>query len=332
MKRIVLVAALALLPARAAAQTTQAPPVLSEAQEIALARSAAPSNVSGDATILILKDARYRVAVRGSNDVTCMVSRSLPLSIEPICYDPEAGRTILPMEIARVEMRLAGLPPDEIDERIDSAIASGEMAVPSRPAMAYMMSAGQILYADAETRVGRWMPHIHIYIPHATGEQFGGFTGEMKPAVGTVDDEGRPTANLVIRVREFVEPAGITSGEANMEQAQQDRRVDYIEFPSTNIEETRKFYSEVFGWAFTDYGPDYTSFSDGRMSGGFSAAPEVPAGGPLVVLYAINLEEIEARIRESGGRIVRETFDFPGGRRFHFTDPSGNELAVWSDR
>ncbi|MGB5674830.1 MAG: VOC family protein [Gemmatimonadota bacterium] len=117
-----------------------------------------------------------------------------------------------------------------------------------------------------------------------------------------------------------------------MSQAQQDRRVDYIEFGTTDIEATRKFYSEVFGWAFKDYGPDYTSFSDGRMSGGFESAPAVSAGGPLVVLYATNLTEIEAAIRENGGQVVRETFEFPGGRRFHFTDPVGNELAVWSDQ
>ena len=117
-----------------------------------------------------------------------------------------------------------------------------------------------------------------------------------------------------------------------MSQAEQDRRVDYIEFLTTNIEETKRFYSEVFGWEFTDYGPDYTSFTDGRLAGGFSVAPEVPAGGPLVVLYSTNLAEIEARVSESGGQIVREIFEFPGGRRFHFTDPSGNELAVWSDR
>jgi predicted enzyme related to lactoylglutathione lyase len=116
-----------------------------------------------------------------------------------------------------------------------------------------------------------------------------------------------------------------------MSQAEQDRRVDYIEFRATDIGEIKRFYSVIFGWEFTDYGPDYTSFTDGRLAGGFSAAPEVTAGGPLVVLYATNLEDIEARIKESGGRIVRETFEFPGGRRFHFTDPSGNELAVWSD-
>ena len=117
-----------------------------------------------------------------------------------------------------------------------------------------------------------------------------------------------------------------------MSQAEQDRRIDYIEFRATNIEQTKKFYSEAFGWEFIDYGPDYTSFMDGRLGGGFSSAPAVTAGGPLVVLYATNLEEIEANIKASGGQIVKETFEFPGGRRFHFADPSGNELAVWSDQ
>ncbi len=117
-----------------------------------------------------------------------------------------------------------------------------------------------------------------------------------------------------------------------MNQAEHDRRVDYIEFPTTNIDATKTFYSEVFGWEFTDYGPDYTSFTDGRLSGGFTVTSEFTVGGPLVVLYAMNLEEIKAGIRESGGRIAREIFEFPGGRRFHFIDPSGNELAVWSDR
>jgi uncharacterized protein len=117
-----------------------------------------------------------------------------------------------------------------------------------------------------------------------------------------------------------------------MSQAEQDRRVDYIEFGTTDVEATKRFYAGVFGWKFTDYGPAYTSFHDGRMAGGFSAAPEVSAGGPLVVIYAMDLPGIEARVRASGGRIVREIFDFPGGRRFHFADPSGNELAVWSDQ
>ena len=117
-----------------------------------------------------------------------------------------------------------------------------------------------------------------------------------------------------------------------MSQEEQDRRVDYVEFQATNIEETKRFYAEVLGWEFTDYGPEYTSFTDGRLAGGFSAAQEVRSGGPLVVIYSTNLAEIEGRVVENGGKIVQEIFEFPGGRRFHFTDPSGNELAVWSDR
>ena len=138
-----------------------------------------------------------------------------------------------------------------------------------------------------------------------------------------------PGSGRDIRSDEISESA---KGDKLMSQAEQDRRVDYIEFLTTDIEETRRFYSEVFGWEFTDYGPDYTSFTDGRLAGGFSAAPEVLAGGPLVVVYSTNLEEIQALVTENGGKIVREIFEFPGGRRFHFTDPSGNELSVWSDR
>ncbi len=128
------------------------------------------------------------------------------------------------------------------------------------------------------------------------------------------------------------ETAAPETEDARMSQAQHDRRIDYIEFPATNIEATKAFYSAVFGWTFTDYGPEYTSFQDGRLAGGFALAPQVTAGGSLVVLYATDLEAMQAMVTEHGGRIVREIFDFPGGRRFHFADPNGNELAVWSDR
>ena len=117
-----------------------------------------------------------------------------------------------------------------------------------------------------------------------------------------------------------------------MNQTEQDRRIDYIEFAAADIEAAKKFYSGVFGWTFTDYGPDYTSFKDGRLAGGFERQTEVVTGGPLVVIYAKELEATEAKIIEHGGRIVKKTFEFPGGRRFHFADPSGNELAVWSDK
>jgi uncharacterized protein len=109
-----------------------------------------------------------------------------------------------------------------------------------------------------------------------------------------------------------------------------DKRIDYIEFPSTDVTATRRFYETVFGWKFEDYGPDYTSFADGRIAGGFYKADAV-VHGALVVLYATDLEATQARVIAAGGRIVKETFSFPGGRRFHFADPGGNQLAIWSE-
>ncbi len=117
-----------------------------------------------------------------------------------------------------------------------------------------------------------------------------------------------------------------------MRQENQDRRIDYVEFAVTDMDATKKFYTSVFGWEFEDWGADYASFSDGRLAGGLRKEEAVATGGPLVVVYAEDLEELEAAIRDAGGTIVVEAFSFPGGRRFHFTDPSGNELAVWSDR
>jgi predicted enzyme related to lactoylglutathione lyase len=108
-------------------------------------------------------------------------------------------------------------------------------------------------------------------------------------------------------------------------------QMDYIEFPATDIDATKRFYSAVFGWTFTDYGPNYTSFHDGRLGGGFTMSAKPVKGGPLVVLYAKDLEVTQQKVVQSGGKLLIETFDFPGGRRFHFADPNGNELAVWSE-
>ena len=116
-----------------------------------------------------------------------------------------------------------------------------------------------------------------------------------------------------------------------MSQAEHDRRIDYIEFPATDIAGTKTFYSAVFGWTFTDYGPNYTSFADGRLNGGFTTDAKVAAGGALIVLYASDLQAIHGKVVRNGGRITKEIFEFPGGKRFHFTDPNGNELAVWSE-
>ena len=117
-----------------------------------------------------------------------------------------------------------------------------------------------------------------------------------------------------------------------MSQQQHDRRIDYIEFPATDIQATKRFYEQVFGWEFTDYGPDYTSFADGRLTGGLRKVDSHTKGGALVVIYVVDLEQAQRVVIEAGGTIVREPFEFPGGRRFHFADPSGNELAVWSEQ
>ncbi|MGB3875967.1 MAG: VOC family protein [Shinella zoogloeoides] len=112
-----------------------------------------------------------------------------------------------------------------------------------------------------------------------------------------------------------------------------DRRIDYIEFNVSDIAKSKAFYGGAFGWTFTDYGPDYCEFQDGRLTGGFTTtAPVAAGGGPLVILFADDLEDALARIETAGGKIVRPIFAFPGGRRFHFADPDGYELAVWSDR
>jgi predicted enzyme related to lactoylglutathione lyase len=111
-----------------------------------------------------------------------------------------------------------------------------------------------------------------------------------------------------------------------------ENQIDYIELPASDIAGTKHFYSKVFGWKFEDYGPEYTSFHDGRLAGGFNARTEAPSKGLLLVLYCSDLEGAQQRIRDAGGKITVETFAFPGGRRFHFGDPNGNELAVWSER
>ena len=109
----------------------------------------------------------------------------------------------------------------------------------------------------------------------------------------------------------------------------EDGKLDYLELPSTGLTETKTFYEAAFGWVFQDYGPTYAAFDQG-LDGGFDADPERPRA-PHPVLYATDLAAMATRVEAAGGVILRPIFDFPGGRRFHFRDPSGNELAVWSE-
>jgi predicted enzyme related to lactoylglutathione lyase len=117
-----------------------------------------------------------------------------------------------------------------------------------------------------------------------------------------------------------------------MSRTDNDRRIDYIEFKVADLARSRAFYSDAFGWAFTDYGPTYCAFSDGRLDGGFTTEGTPQPGGPLVILYADDLAEQQRRIEAAGGRISTQPYAFPGGRRFHFQDPDGYELAVWSEQ
>lgn len=111
-------------------------------------------------------------------------------------------------------------------------------------------------------------------------------------------------------------------------------KINYVEFPARDIEATKLFFTTVFAWSFTDYGPEYTAFSDQGINGGFyqsENASTTATGGALIVLYSDALEEVHKRVEQAGGSILKPIFSFPGGRRFHFAEPGGNELAVWSD-
>ncbi|RSZ39652.1 MULTISPECIES: VOC family protein [unclassified Variovorax] len=109
-----------------------------------------------------------------------------------------------------------------------------------------------------------------------------------------------------------------------------DRQIDNIEFNVADIARSKAFYGSAFDWTFTDYGPTYSEFTDGRLTGGFTTGEAVRPGGPLVILYADDLAKTQLRVEAAGATIIRPVFAFPGGRRFHFLDLDGYELAVWS--
>ena len=117
-----------------------------------------------------------------------------------------------------------------------------------------------------------------------------------------------------------------------MTKSANDSRIDYIEINVADIERSKTFYGAAFGWTFKDYGPTYCEFADGRLTGGFTTHGTPAPGGPLVILYADDLAGMQDRVEAAGGRIARPIYDFPGGQRFHFLDPDGYELAVWSKR
>lgn len=111
-------------------------------------------------------------------------------------------------------------------------------------------------------------------------------------------------------------------------------KISYVEFPARDIPATKEFFQSVFGWSFADFGPEYTTFTNQGLDGGFfksGLCSSTQRGAALVILYSNHLEKTQAKVEQAGGEISKPIFSFPGGRRFHFREPSGNELAVWSD-
>lgn len=111
-------------------------------------------------------------------------------------------------------------------------------------------------------------------------------------------------------------------------------KLDYVEFPANDLSATKEFFIDAFGWAFEDFGPEYTAFSGQGLDGGFfksDQASHTSRGSALLVFYSENLTSTLSKVEAAGGIIIQPIFSFPGGHRFHYTEPSGNEFAVWSD-
>jgi hypothetical protein len=176
--------------------------ILPREREIALARSAAPPPVSRDATVMVLTERGFEVAVTGTSGVTCVVNRSHPRSLEPHCFDAEGSATVLPMELRRTEMLRAGKSTEEIDREIAAGLLSGKYRLPRRPAMSYMMSPEQVLYDDEGKSVGKWEPHLMIYYPNLTSADLG-LAGKPSTRAALVVDEGKAISSILIVVKKF---------------------------------------------------------------------------------------------------------------------------------
>jgi predicted enzyme related to lactoylglutathione lyase len=111
-------------------------------------------------------------------------------------------------------------------------------------------------------------------------------------------------------------------------------KMNYVELPAKDLAATKAFFESVFGWTFTDYGPEYTAFENQGLDGGFfqsDLASSTDKGAALIIFYSAQLEATLAKVENAGGVILKPIYAFPGGRRFHFTEPSGNEFAVWGE-
>lgn len=178
------------------------PRLLPEAEEIRLALSAAPPAISGNADVWVLRRGGHVKVRSGTSGVACIVTRDHPESLYPICFDAEATRTMLPLMLREQQLREKGLTDEQVAQEIEAAIARRELTLPSRPAMAWMMSPSQVIYAGATgPRVGAWHPHVMIYSPYATTETLG-YSG-LPDGDFSLREAGRPTAHILIITRDW---------------------------------------------------------------------------------------------------------------------------------
>jgi hypothetical protein len=174
---------------------------------VALARSAAPAAVSGAARVLVWNGADFETAAEGSNGVTCYVARSWPESLEPHCFDEEGSRTVLPIHLLQMKLWHRGAGPEEVAATVAEGLRTGELRLPSRPVMSYMMSAGQRLISNEGQDAGAWQPHLMIYYPYLTQEALGlGAVPSTEAAM--VVDPGSPLSNIMVIVKDFVPVTG----------------------------------------------------------------------------------------------------------------------------
>ena len=188
------------------------PAPLPEAEEIALAMSAAPKEVSADATIYVLRAGGPAVAKQGTNGFTCIVSRDLhPGSFYPMCFDPEASRTVFPRQLMELRLRFEGKNEAQVKEAVDAALADGTLPTPTRAAITYMMSPHQVLFSSPNAdgrRVGAWHPHLMIVAPGATSEALGLGPDGMIGDLVMLGPGGELASELVVPVPTWADSAG----------------------------------------------------------------------------------------------------------------------------
>jgi hypothetical protein len=191
------------------------PVPLPDSAEIALAISAAPTDLSSQATVYAVRDGQVLTLRRGSNGSACMVARDLHGGSQyPICYNPEAARTVLARELLEVRLRSLGVSEDSVERAVAAGYANGQLGTPKSLALAYMMSPRQVLFSNPRAegrRVGAWHPHLMFYVPGATPSMFGLTSENTEPIA--VSGSGTPRAEVVVKVQKWSDgtPVGVAA-------------------------------------------------------------------------------------------------------------------------